>query len=490
VDYTQGVFIVNEDWYGHNNSTLNHLDPEAADGDYWTYRVMRQENPGMEIGSTAQVGAVHNGRLYLIAKQPKDPGASINGGRITIADATTLKILKQIERIDESGSRCDGRGFVGVDAGKGYVSSSNGVWILDLDRMCVTGRVAGTENPFAEDSPELHAVHPGGELYHGQCGTMVTAAERVFVAHQSKGLVVIDPSVDAMTDVISIATTLRDAGAWVPTSEQAAQIEAGETSDDETGPGIGSVVVAKDGSLWVSVAEDASGQGVSYPALIRVDPSDLSTEVIRLPDDMPGPQSSWYAWTPDAFCASNVTDCIYWKGNGTRWFGGSRLFRFDTKSRSGSLLVDTMDKEQGEWGIYGCSMRVHPSTDEIYVSLYKDFINETYLLRRYSADGDIIKDYPMISNYWFPSMPVFPESAWPSSIVGVSADRDAVVEPVSGNRLRVRAMRGADGIALTPAGQCVARFDIPDDDFILTLDLPHGIYVIRIGDVTLKHVIN
>ena len=102
------------------------------------------------------------------------------------------------------------------------------------------------------------------------------------------------------------------------------------------------------------MAEDISGSGVSYPALIRVDPHDLSTEVIELPGDMAGPHSSWYAWTPDAFCSSAVTDCLYWKGGATRWFGGSKLFKFNTSTRKGTLLVDTMDKTQGEWGIYGC----------------------------------------------------------------------------------------------------------------------------------------
>ena len=148
-DYTKGVFIVNEDWYGHNNSTLNHLDPDNPDGDYWTYRVIRHENEGMELGATNQFGAIFQGRFYLIAKQAKDPGADITGGRITIADAATMKIIKQIELIDPTGAQCDGRGFVGVDAQKGYISSSNGVWILDLQQAEITGRVKGTENPFA-----------------------------------------------------------------------------------------------------------------------------------------------------------------------------------------------------------------------------------------------------------------------------------------------------------------------------------------------------
>ncbi|MDE6109211.1 MAG: DUF5074 domain-containing protein, partial [Muribaculaceae bacterium] len=53
-DYTDGVFIVNEDWYGHQNSTVNFLLPDDPDGNYWEYRVIQTENPGMELGCTNQ----------------------------------------------------------------------------------------------------------------------------------------------------------------------------------------------------------------------------------------------------------------------------------------------------------------------------------------------------------------------------------------------------------------------------------------------------
>ena len=38
-DYSDGVFIVNEDWYGHQNSTVNFLRPYDKDGNYWEYRI-------------------------------------------------------------------------------------------------------------------------------------------------------------------------------------------------------------------------------------------------------------------------------------------------------------------------------------------------------------------------------------------------------------------------------------------------------------------
>ena len=112
-DYTQGIIWVNEDWYGHQNSTVNYLLPDDPDGVFWKYRIIQAENPGMELGCTNQYGALWHDRLDLIAKQEKDPGASITGGRITVADAKTMKILHQQSLIDPSGAQCDGRGFLG-----------------------------------------------------------------------------------------------------------------------------------------------------------------------------------------------------------------------------------------------------------------------------------------------------------------------------------------------------------------------------------------
>ena len=66
IDYTHGILMVNEDWYGHQNSTVNHLSPDDPDGEYWHYRVIQAENPGVELGCTNQYGAIWNGRIYLI----------------------------------------------------------------------------------------------------------------------------------------------------------------------------------------------------------------------------------------------------------------------------------------------------------------------------------------------------------------------------------------------------------------------------------------
>ncbi len=383
-DYSDGILWVNEDWYGHQNSTVNFLMPDNPEGECWKYRIIQTENPGMELGCTNQYGALWNGRLYLIAKQEKDPGASVTGGRVTVADAETMKILHQQELIDPSGKQCDGRGFLGINEHKGYISTSNGVWIYDLDNFAVTGQVAGTSNPSAGGDQDKPNTDPTGALYRGQSGSMVMAEGRVFIAHQQYGLLVVDPEKDAVVSTLSMDIV-------------------------SEGAGIGSVVKSKDGSLWLSVAKNCQGTGATLGFIVKVDPVTLACEVIPVPAGMYPPANSWYAWTPDAFVASSVQNCLYWKGGPSRWFSGDFIYKFDCDTRTQSLFVN-LQEEEGDWKIYGCALGVDPVSDDVYMAMYHEFSIPEYLVRRYSPAGEKLRDYQMISNYWFPSLPIFVHS--------------------------------------------------------------------------------
>lgn len=381
VDYTKGTFIVNEDWYGHQNSTVNFLTDEGE----WVYRVVQKENPGVELGATVQYGAIYGDKFFIIAKQPKDPGASIMGGRITICDAKTMKVLKQIENIavDDNGSSiADGRGFLGVDEHKAYVGTSNGIYVLDLDKLEITGSVSGA----GTDSDD-----PYQQLYGGQIGNMVRVNDRVFAVHQKNGLLVINPATD----------------------------EVEQTVEAPEGWGFGSVVLSKDGNLWLSLAA-SSGSGQADTRIVKLNPATLEQTVIECPEGIFGPANSWYAWTPDCFCASKQNNVLYWNGGNSSWFSGKTVYKYDIDSNTFSTFIDYNDDPDG-WQIYGCSFRIDPVTDEAIVSLYKGYGDPTYVVRKYDNEGKQIAEYSMISNYWFPSLPVFPDNEAP-----VVADIDPV----------------------------------------------------------------
>ena len=371
-DYSHGVFIVNEDWYGHQNSTVNFL---SQDGE-WTYRVVQKENPGVELGCTAQYGQIYGGKFYVMSKQAKDPGASITGGRLTILDAKTMKLEKQFQNIstDTNGnSNADGRAFLGVNEHKGYVGTNNGIYVFDLDKQEFTGSICGSEN--VDESAY-------GKLYSGQVGNMVRVNDRVFAVHQQNGLLVINAATDKIEKVIS-----------APSGSE----------------GFGSVVLSKDGNLWLSLTTKNSG---ADNRILKLNPNTLEQTVVDLPEGIYGPANSWYAWTPDCFCASNQQNVLYWNGGSSSWFSGYTIYKYDIDNDKFSVYLDYTGAKDGFY-IYGCSFRVDPVTDDAFVSLFKGFSDKTYVVRKYDAQGNQLAEYPMIGNYWFPSLPVFPDNEAP-----------------------------------------------------------------------------
>lgn len=373
VDYTKGTFIVNEDWYGHQNSSVNFLSDDGT----WTYNAFQKENPGHELGCTSQFGTIYGDLLYIVSKQEKDPGASVTGSRLAVIDAKTMKVKKEFTTIGSA----DGRSFLGVDEHTGYIGTSGGIYVYDIDNMKIGDPVAGTENTT-------------GSLYTGQVGTMLRVGNKVFAVHQKSGLLVIDPFEHKVDTVIL---------------------------KPENGMGLGSIVLSKDGMIWASVAQ-VSGSGGTLPYIWKVDPSTLKVVKVAIPVNkgIEEISNSWYAWTADGFCASAKENKIYWKGQGSgSWFTGYAIFCYDIDKQEFYKVFD-FSKLEGDWRLYGTGFRIDPVTDDMICFLYHEFLNPEHLVMRIATDGrdetngTIKGKYPYEKlNYWFPALPVFPDNEAP-----------------------------------------------------------------------------
>lgn len=338
VDYTQGVFMVNEDWFGHNNSTTNYL---TRDGKF-VY------NNTTEIGATACFGAAWGNRYYIIAKQAKDGGAKVEGGRITICDANTMHIIKQIK--DINGNE-DGRSFCGVDEHKAYVSTSRGIYTLNLDELTVGAAVKNADG----DDAEL-----------GECGNMVRLGDYVYATEYGKSLRIIDCN----TDRIAATITAK----------------------------VYSITMSKDGQLWVS-----TDKGIS-----RVNTETNKLETISLPEGINVPANSYKAWSPDGLCASMQNNVIYWT-SASGW-NPTTIFKYDIDNNEFAKVVD-LTSDANKWMMYSASnLRVDPVTDNLYVSLFKANGSQDYAVRIYDNKGNQLNEYELTQKYfWFPGMFVFPD---------------------------------------------------------------------------------
>ena len=348
VDYTQGVFMVNEDWFGHRNSTTNYL---TRDGKF-VY------NNTTEIGATACFGAAWGNRYYIIAKQAKDNGSEVEGGRITICDANTMRIIKQIKDIDGK----DGRSFCGVDEHKAYVSTSRGIYTLNLDELTVGAAVKNAD---------------GGDAELGECGNMVRLGDYVYATEYGKSLRIIDCNNDRIVATITAK--------------------------------VYSITMSKDGQLWVS-----TDKGIS-----RVNTESRQLEEIALPSGIGVPAKDIYAWKSDGLCASLQNNVIYWTASG---WNPTTIFKYDIDNNEFAKVVD-LTSDANKWMMYSASnLRVDPVTDNLYVSLFKDWGSQDYAVRIYDNNGNQLNEYELTQkNYWFPGMFVFPDVEDP-----IAGNMDAV----------------------------------------------------------------
>lgn len=349
VDYTQGLFLVNEDWYGWDNGTVNFLTSDGR----WVYRAFRRENPGETLGVTTQYGAIYGGRFFFVSKQANNTAGTSTGGRLVVADALTLK---RVAAFDEIGG--DGRSFVGVDEHTAYIGTSSGITRLDLESMSLGETIAGT----------------GGEggLYAGQIGAMVRAGSYVFAAKQSVGVLVIDAATHTLHATIDLPT-------------------------------ISTLTLGRDGGVW---AADAT-------SLVRIDVATLETRSRLLPDDclVSSTWGAWNAGSLCAAYRKNFLYFANEKENQIARYHiltdelDADFFTLPDQGRAYvqqfqgvGLRVDPRNDRL-----------IVTATQSGYLSHYMN--NWVHVVDGLS--GELLGTIELEPYYWFPALPVFPDNEAP-----------------------------------------------------------------------------
>ena len=148
IDYTKGMFWLNEEWFGHCSGSINFVDDDYT----FTGKVYERENPFQAFGATSQFATVYADRLVVMSKQAHDGGdlrgTEAGGGRVVIADAKTLKKIAA----------------------------------FGIEDVSVT---------YVLDAADIAGIG-GGSAYANQMGDIVAAGNYAFAVQQGKGLHVID----------------------------------------------------------------------------------------------------------------------------------------------------------------------------------------------------------------------------------------------------------------------------------------------------------
>jgi uncharacterized protein YjdB len=441
-DYSDGVFILNEDWYGTvPNSSINYLDPESGRIDYHIFQHANYEGPGYTLGVTSQYGTIYGGKFYIMSKQ---------GIRLIVADARTMELQRGFGMIGG-----DGRFFFGADERTGYVGTSGGLRIVDLDALpdVPGGMVSGvtTYPKMADNLPgeDVEALASGANLYSGQVTTMKRVGERVFVLQQGD------------LHVLNAATR---------------RLETTLTDHRYV-----SMTQSLDGNLWFGTSgktpsgnihdEDEADLVTNY--FVRLDPWTLERAVVSLPEGIHGTAITFGAWQADAFSGSTTENVLYWKGGskmyargvGEAEIHGMVIYRYDIDASRVDTVLDITgmavfsDEVNEPWSMYGTALGVHPATGELYVTVGTYAINGEPLHRNNwkvlrvdphrdrGASGmeSIVREYSLMQHFWFPAMPVFPDRYRPEFIASkpfpdaVTLDADHSTARISfGDRIEDR----------------------------------------------------
>ncbi|MBQ2838328.1 MAG: DUF5074 domain-containing protein [Muribaculaceae bacterium] len=422
-NYTNGVYVLNEDWYGHNNSTLNFWNPETETIDYLIMQMAN--NYEYSLGCTSQYGQLYGDFIVITGKQDKDPGepGDMKSGRVAILHKNTLKpvgdeVHPLISVNERDKSDADGRGVCFVDNEKFYVGTSNGIYVFKWNEQ---GKIftwdsekiiPGTGNPLITGD-EVSNADGLGPLYQNQIGMMLRTQDYVFAIKQDLGVLIIDPKTDEIIKIIEGC--------------------------------FSTMAQSKDGDIWVGVnyQEEGNEENLNYPygwngdawngsQLMCIDQYTLETKKVRI--DTGGIPQSWYAWTAGSLTASETENAIYFVYTDPslgqiNWFRNCVLYRFNIdavdwdnidlsnpdEAYAEGACEEIYDSSFDDLYFYGGALQCNPKDGNLYASFYvgENIATQEWIYAILNPEGEMIQYQEPIKRYWYPAMFIFPDNEAP-----------------------------------------------------------------------------
>lgn len=400
--FTNGIIFVNEDRYGPNQGSLNFYN---YDYDEMEYNVYAFVNPSTKLGVTTQQGQLYGGRLFIVSKQANgnESSGSTIGSRLAVLDAATLKQQGGILRFGAQDSVYDGRCYCAVSPDKGYMATSAGIFVIDVNTLTSAGPIAGTQSSAKGDY---------NSLYFNQCGDMIRLGQYVFAVQQGRGLHVIDPATDQVVKTLPF-------------------------------PNIVTVFVTAGGNLYVAnnSREVYDFSGGPYEAnFTRIDPVTFEVLGVCEPGELHGALSSWGAWRARMLCVDPVEEIVYY------YYDEFQNYISCYNLSTGEFIdhfIDLPEAAEVNWdgsqnhqGLYASALSFDPHTGDMVVQTTEaapmyayEIFNHNWVLF-YDADTRTLKRQVRLQDaYWFPAMSIYPDVCDP--VVTINEQMISVDETVT-----------------------------------------------------------
>ncbi|MFD0749480.1 YncE family protein [Mucilaginibacter calamicampi] len=178
---TQGVYVLSQGNFNQNNSTLSYYDYR----DKTTNPDIYQSSNGVKLGDTGNDVGIYGSKMYIVVN---------NSNRVTIADAKTAKLNKQITIAQPR--------FVVFYDKNAFVTSYNGtVSVIDTASLTITKTITVGRNPeqMAISNGKLYVANSGGLDFSYNFDKTVSVIDLTTLA-ETKKITVTDNPVSLAAD--------------------------------------------------------------------------------------------------------------------------------------------------------------------------------------------------------------------------------------------------------------------------------------------------
>lgn len=382
--FSNGAFLLSEGMYGSASGSLYWLPLET-----FTFGENSTEINGKGYGESSPFATVYGDRLYITSKQV----GSYGGGILDIADAATMRSMYTFSQLSDDGHNYDGRAFCGVSETKGYLGTSNGIFVIDLQHNTIDKFIEGTDCGYSVGE-SIDGGYYQYDVYWNQIGSMVRVGDYVFASQQNRGILVINAATDEIETIIS--------------------------AENYSGS-FGDLVLAKDGSLWTTTCTQENYSYDHTPEtnyLIKIDPYTFNVETVEVSNKI---SVAWSTWRVPMMQASKHHNMILWRNvhvmdwSGVTTEGGPQICYYDIDTQQEGVLVDLSTFDSSYFIYSGFS--VDPETNLIYVPVATGgYYGPWYLLIIDPTTGQLVTPAIQIPiGDWsdYPSMVLFTDDYAP-----------------------------------------------------------------------------
>ncbi|SEW46750.1 protein of unknown function [Chitinophaga sp. YR573] len=260
--YDNGFFLINE---GSYNNVAGNVHFYSYTNDSLYLNAYTTENPGKTLGTNTQVlefATIFNNKLFLVVNL---------GGPIVLTDPYTLKETARINSLPNGDMA---HAFVGVDASRGLLSTTAGIYPVDLSAVTVGTKITGISEGV---------------------GDMIKAGNYIFVLSETSGIIALNSSDYSIAKTIGPAKTgfaiSKDGDVWAATTNSLLKINPGTLKVDTINTTFDiyyNPYTYTSGSIVASTTENAIYVTSDYNAVYKYvvgNNASIATPFITIPAD-------------------------------------------------------------------------------------------------------------------------------------------------------------------------------------------------------------